>query len=112
MAVISSVRSEIGIRARQASCISWSKRNLGKLQRTHMKMKMIAIVLTKMTIERMMQIDMLVVTDGLVGSTSPPRPGKCQPPKNRATQTTLVVIMPAYSARKKRAKRMAEYSVW
>ena len=37
--------------------------------------------------------------------------GKCQPPKNSATQTALVVIIPAYSARKNRANRIELYSV-
>jgi hypothetical protein len=35
----------------------------------------------------------------------------CHPPKNSATHTALVVIMPAYSARKNSAKRIELYSV-
>src|SRR5260221_6187027 len=101
----------MGISARQARCMSWSNRKRGRLQRVHMKTKMMTIVFKKMITERRMQTNRLSVIEGFLGSTCPSKPGKCQPPKKSATQTADVVIIPAYSARKKRAKRMALYSV-
>jgi hypothetical protein len=72
-----------------------------------------------MTIERRMQTQSLGTISGWADDGSPKSLGQarssqgmCQPPKNKATQTMLVVIMPAYSPRKKSAKRIAEYSVW
>src|SRR6478735_5576896 len=106
MEVISTCASEIGIKPRQAIIMSWSKRKRGRLQRTHMKMKTTATVFPKKTPERTMHSSRLSVTDGLVGSTCPFRNGRCHPPKKSATQTADVVIMPAYSARKKRANRI------
>ena len=38
--------------------------------------------------------------------------GRLQPPKNRVTIMAEAEIIAAYSPRKKRAKRMPEYSVW
>src|SRR5688500_19680634 len=110
--------SEIGIRARQASCRIWSKRKRGRLQRTHMNTKMISIVFVKNTRARIMQAISEVVTSGLALLGLPKKLGQilssqgmCHPPKNSATQTAEVVIIPAYSARKNSAKRMELYSV-
>src|SRR5687767_3706928 len=111
--------SEIGISARQASCMIWSKRNRGRLQRTHMNTKMMNIVLPKNTNPRMMQAISDVVTSELALSGLPKKLGQilsthgmCHPPKNSATHTAEVVIIPAYSARKNSAKRIELYSVW
>ena len=54
--------SDIGISARQAIIMSWSKRKRGRLQRTHMNTKMMSIVFAKNTSARMMQIVKLGVT--------------------------------------------------
>jgi hypothetical protein len=99
--------------ARHARFMIWSKRKRGRVQRTHMKRAMMTSVLAKKTSARMMHSSRLSVTDGVAPlPTLSPRPGRCHPPKKRATQTADVVIMPAYSARKNRAKRIELYSVW
>src|SRR4051794_7416895 len=105
--------------------MSWSKRKRGRLHRTHMKTATTRTVLVNSTTDRTMQSNTLVVTPGLAGSIGAFRApnrlvskipgrstnGKCHPPKKSATQTAEVVIIPAYSARKKRAKRIELYSV-
>src|SRR5438552_19176874 len=109
MAVTATSANDIGISARQARIINWSKRNRGRLQRTHMKTKITSKVFTKTASARMQQTQRLLVTAGLEESTQAPasnkwltdhttarsRPGTCQPPKNNATHTALVVTIPA-----------------
>src|SRR4051812_2512006 len=109
---------ERGISARHARFMSWSKRKRGRDQRTHMKTKRTMIVLAKRHRARATQRTSELEIAGLFGSMTLATAGilsthgMCQPPKKRQTQTALVVIIPAYSARKKSAKRIEEYSVW
>ena len=98
-AVTISSASEIGISARQASIMSWSKRNRGRLQRTHMKMKMIADRLAEED-DRADDADEQAGRDRRVGagSTSPPR---CRPRSSRAT---------AGASRRRTARRRRRWS--
>src|SRR3974390_568007 len=82
-----------GMRIFQAKVMSWSKRTRGKVHLNHMIMKM-----TKYTLMK--------------NQAMPGRKGPCQPPRKKTVAMAATMNMLVYSARKNKAKRMPEYSVW
>ena len=95
--------------------MSWSKRKRGRLQRTHMKTKMITERLGE-NHDGAEDADGEAVGDRRIRRrrstiAACPATGSASRRRTARRRRTLVVIMPAYSARKNRANRIELYSV-
>ena len=87
------------------SAISWSKRNRGSVQRTHMKRKSPTKVLTNI-------IAPVATVCASPGVSSQCVKGMSQPPKKSVATIAETVSMLEYSAMKKSENFIALYSVW
>src|SRR5262249_25960488 len=103
IATMKILASAISKKKSQPKRISWSQRNRGNVQRTHIMKKIkTATLVKKMTMSK---------NENTTLCAQPGSGEKSQPQKNTGTDNDEPVIMPAYSPKKKSANFIAEYSV-
>src|SRR5262249_581245 len=102
-ATIKIFTSAISKKNSHPSRMSWSQRNRGSVQRTHMKTKIMTATFAKKTAMLMRPKIHPCEPSGI--------PGKCQPPKKNGRMTAAPVIIGAYSPKKYKANFIELYSI-